>query len=112
MEEREEWKREAGKGEKKERGREEEGERRAENRPWNLPGGRDLVLYFDGAEAPVDLVQERDAAPAGTSSVDLREDDVLRAGQVGQPVDLELVRHQLAVRAAVPGTETAPLLCR
>ena len=47
-------------------------------------------------------MQERDAAPARTSSVDLREDDVLRAGQVRQPVDLELVRHQLAVRAAVP----------
>jgi len=66
-----------------------------------IPRGGELVLHFDGAESPVDGLQEFQTATSGTPSVHLREDDVLRAGQVSKPVDLELVCHQLVVWTAV-----------
>ena len=73
------------------------------------PGARQLVLDLDGAQPPMDGVHEPGAAPGRAAAVDRGVDDVLGAGQVGRPVQLELLRHLLSIGTGVPGQQKSKL---
>jgi len=75
-----------------------------------IPGSSDLVLHFNSAKPAVDLMYKRQASPSWPATVDLSKDDVLWTRQVREPIDLELIGHQLIVRTAVPN-QSSNLYC-
>lgn len=67
-----------------------------------LPDSGYLIFHFKCPQALVDCVHDFITLVTASPTVKAGNDDVIRAGQVCGPVQLELVAHPLTAGAAVP----------